>query len=98
MLFGNCKTLKSILSIRLFEILAKSSYALYLIHPLVIFYCYLTEPNVKETSLSSVGYNFAFVTLVSHVFSFIVTIVIESPMFALEGYYQERKPKTSMNQ
>lgn len=87
MMLGYCGQMKSFLSLPIFQVLARSSYSLYMIHPLLLIYFSFSRSQAIITD----GF-YLFVTnvclfAIAHIISIIVTIVVELPLLSLERKY-----------
>lgn len=87
MLMGHCNILKSFLCLPIFQVFARSSYSLYMIHPLI-----LTYINFSRSQAIINDWFYLFVSSVSLLFiasiaSIVVTIIVELPILSLERKY-----------
>ena len=84
MLFGHAKFVREFLSVGIFQVLAKTSYSLYMVHCIVIMYFYFSRSQSEVVDDSRIFFVFASLITISNVFAFIVAITIEFPVLNFE--------------
>lgn len=89
-LLGHCQGLRVFLSAKFFAPLAKISYSVYLIHPVVFNYLFLTGKHAFEADLASWVFHTLSVVVCANLVSFLVTLLIETPVLSLEKKYFKR--------
>jgi peptidoglycan/LPS O-acetylase OafA/YrhL len=90
MLFGYLQVIASILKLKIFSVLAKISYTMYLIHPTLYVGFFMMENEMYKADFKGLQYNFVVVLGGSLVVSTILQIIIESPFISLSKKYLSR--------
>lgn len=90
LLFGYNKVTSWILRMRIFNFIAKISYALYLFHPLVYVVVYMMGNDMHRYSPWNIFHYFAGLLLISVIVSSILQVLIESPFLNLAKRYLGR--------
>ena len=84
MLFGHAKCIREFLSAGIFQVLAKTSYSLYMVHCIVIMYFYFSRSQSEVVVDSRIFFVFASLIGISNLLAFIVAITVEFPILNFE--------------